>query len=104
MFVQKLVHLNTLSSAVDKYYKNLKSYCNDTEEYTLNCLAKIIDDETAKCIAIGKLDARSLTQRKILSDHWNNNEIKDIKKKAIKDKDYSIIANVVCFPHTYVFT
>ncbi len=98
MIGEKLVHLNPLPVVADSYLKNLKLDCNDNR---LNFLGEHMDDDIAKRIAKGKLDARSLTLRTLVSDHWNNNKINDINKHTnIKKKEIS--RAVVCFPHSYM--
>ncbi len=97
IFDQKLVHLNPFPSAMDKYYNDLKV------NYTLDFLGERIDDGTAKCIATGTLDARTLTPRNILSK-----EIVDVKQhvvvneKVIDKQSVPVSKAVVCFPHSYM--
>eukprot|EP01084_Bolivina_argentea_P258937 436731_1 len=68
----KLVHLNPLTPAVNKYLEQLNKYLLTVMnpmvyDTTLDFLGKITDDDMAKKIAMGKVDARSGLHRNLVT-------------------------------------
>ncbi len=110
---EKLVHLNPLTNAVDIYLKQLNKYLSrgmvriqdgsgrtpSVYDTTLDFLGKSVDDDMAKNIAEGNMDAKSLTLRNKMDVDLN---FKTKKKRNIYKCIQQTKEKNVCFPHSYM--